>query len=826
MLTLLSFLCIGAVQWQHPAGMITTETIVEAREKRSAQEWAENVFNAKRRELEPWLKVSPQLLRKVFPRTCGNVYHNFSCPEDRSRLKFDPFQCDLFQCNVCGKTFHHGTDAGIYAKEDRYHGTMYDGWACLFYLTAAGVAADLGTIAQVEADTAAAKRGVELLLLFADTISGLPTQFAEVRQFNRVLTYHREGDNKILNDLACAYELLRDRMSEEQRRRVEDVVLRRMLEDLMLEPIYTYDHNNVYQWHRTILQTALALEREDLIDWSFGYGAFSPESQSEHRSLRRTLAKHFNPDGAFWELCSGYHLYPLHHLCEVAVLSRNLTRMDPTRFPAERYDLTDRRNPDGWVIRNALEWFVSLAMPDRTMPTIGDSMAPRAGMTDYFTTAEIGYRHYDVRAVGDYETLRAGKRAWAALLYGAPEIVQRYTPFTSSNLSSGWVSLRNEWNGNQVWVGLNALIKGGGHQHADRLSLVLYSQGKLLALEKATPYNEETTRELGTLSASHNTVTVDFASQKQGEALNEAETPRVAYFFACPFVKFAEVHADHLYPQTSAYRRSVALIEDIVIDFFRVEGGMTHDWMVHHAGPAPALSSELEVAPFSPPEWLTNGSVRTFAVQAESPWEAKWTVDGVTSRLSMAGASGTQVFGLETYPIDNAVVTPKNPPCQTLCVRRKDDMPYLAVWDAWTNTTNLTDITWCADGQALRLRTQSQTYLLCFGPGQVAFPGEVEIQTDGAFTLLRDDSAFLLVGGSKLEITTLKGKLSAILDQRATLAAKFANGQLTIETSGDIQYDTYGGRDHYRDAPTAKVTIRGNLWRIGGSKTRFAGHVF
>ena len=87
------------------------------------------------------------------------------------------------------------------------------------------------------------------------------------------------------------------------------------------------------------------------------------------------------------------------------------------------------------------------------------------------------------------------------------------------------MSLRNAWQGNRVWVGLNALIPGGGHQHADRLTLLTYSHGKLLALEKATPYNESVTRVLGTLSHSHNTVTVDTVSQRQGERLGGKEIP-------------------------------------------------------------------------------------------------------------------------------------------------------------------------------------------------------------------------------------------------------------------------------------------------------------
>ncbi|MEI2825938.1 MAG: heparinase II/III family protein [Dermatophilaceae bacterium] len=162
---------------------------------------------------------------------------------------------------------------------------------------------------------------------------------------------------------------------------------------------------------------------------------------------------------------------------------------------------------------------------------------------------------------------------------------QHELPFTSSNLSSGWVSLRNQWEGNKLWVGLNALIKGGGHQHADHLTLTLFSQGELLALEKSVPYNEASLRVLGTETPAHNTVTVDFQSQPQGEDLTPEQTPEVACFHDGPVVKYAEIHGDHLYGQTTMYRRYVAVVEDIVVDLFRVEGGQTHDWLVHHAGP-------------------------------------------------------------------------------------------------------------------------------------------------------------------------------------------------------------------------------------------------
>ncbi|MEI2825937.1 MAG: hypothetical protein V9F04_05635 [Dermatophilaceae bacterium] len=96
--------------------------------------------------------------------------------------------------------------------------------------------------------------------------------------------------------------------------------------------------------------------------------------------------------------------------------------MDPVRFPPEQYDLTRRDSAGGLVIHKALTWFLSLAMPDRSMTILGDSTIARAGMDDYSATAEIGYRYFDIKAVGDYAQFREGNRSLHGLLCGAPVI--------------------------------------------------------------------------------------------------------------------------------------------------------------------------------------------------------------------------------------------------------------------------------------------------------------------------------------------------------------------------------------------------------------------
>lgn len=817
-LALLAFTFSAA--WQHPAGMITDGTIAEVRQKIETQAWARDVFELHKRAVQPWVDLPSDALRRIFPTEGGNVYHNFSCPTDRVSLNFDPFNPDAFQCGTCKQTFSPEEDSGVYTPSDRYHGDLYDGWVCLFHITLTQRMVEMALIGRMEGDSHLLDRATELLLLYAERMRSMPWRpgrglspdMPMFRQYGSIFTYHREGDNKILFDLAQTYELLRDRMTPEQRAMVEVHAIQRLLDDVMFEPIYLYDHNNVYQWHRTILQAALALEREDLIDWSFGYGAFSREAVPEHRSMNRILATHFNADGAFWELASGYHLYPVNHLCEYAVLSHHVSQMDPERFPPDQYDLTVRESTGGKVIHGALTWFLSMAMPDRTMTIIGDSTKSRSGMENYVSTAEVGYRYFDIKAVGDYARFREGARTWDGLLYGAPEIVWHDLPFTSANLSSGWVSLRQDWKGNRVWAGLNALIKGGGHQHADHLSLTHFAHGELLALEKSVPYNEQNLRELGTQTPAHNTVTVDFQSGPQGEALTPEQTPVIAYFHAGPVAQFAEVHGDKLYPQASVYRRSVALVEDLIVDCFRVAGGETHDWIMNHAGSAPTLSLPVEPGEFTPAAWIAGGSGKVLTTSTGELWTAQWPVAGVTSRLTMLGAPSTRVFALETYPLDNAVITPAFPPTQTLCVRRQNQAPFLAVWDSWKEKPNLQSVEVALNRtDALRLSTTDHIYCLAFGPGVAEYGDGLRIESDAAFTLVRDRDAVTLVHGTVLTISGTKGSSTLRLNIPATISMEWSTAVPEVRLAGDISHDTFGGEDHPRSVPFVTHTLEGDL---------------
>ncbi|MEI2825936.1 MAG: hypothetical protein V9F04_05630 [Dermatophilaceae bacterium] len=292
----LPFLLLSAVTWEHPAGMITDATLAEVRQKVETQAWARDLFDGRERNARKWVELDITELRRIFPRVGGNVYHNFSCPKDRVRLTFDIFNPDRFTCDTCGTEYGPHTDAGIYPPEDRYHGDDALKAGYVFHNALSQYAVDMGMVGRVTGDSAMKARLIDILLLYAEVLPTLPLRVpVDInqdspmhRQYNRILTYHREGDNTILYNLAQAYELVRDHMTEEQRGLVERNVIQRLLDDIMLEPIYLYDHNNVYQWHRTVVQAALALERDRshrLVLWLW---RLQPrKSQPEHRSMNR-----------------------------------------------------------------------------------------------------------------------------------------------------------------------------------------------------------------------------------------------------------------------------------------------------------------------------------------------------------------------------------------------------------------------------------------------------------------------------------------------------------------------------------------------------------
>jgi hypothetical protein len=218
--------------------------------------------------------------------------------------------------------------------------------------------------------------------------------------------------------------------------------------------------------------------------------------------------------------------------------------------------------------------------------------------------------------------------------------------------------------------------------------------------------------------------------------------------------------------------------------------------------------------PFEPASWVANGVRQARVARTDDTWEARWNVQGVISRLTMLGAPGTEVNSLQTYPMDQAVITKDHPACQTLCVRRHGDSSFLAVGDAWRSSPNLKKIARGDVPNSLRLTTASNTYYLLLADGQVRFDDGVALQTDAAAVVLRNRDAVLMIGGHSLEMTSPHGRLKITLDPPGSLAAEFAKGSLTFETGDHLQYETLAGENVSLQKTNRTVEFTGDLWKI------------
>lgn len=145
---------------------------------------------------------------------------------------------------------------------------------------------------------------------------------------------------------------------------------------------------------------------------------------------------------------------------------------------------------------------------------------------------------------------------------------------------------------------------GYGHQHADNLSLLLFSHGRELLSDLG--YTHTAYRSWTLATAAHNTVVIDGQSQAFGG--RQAPTDGSLRCFDARSDRVQVVSADGVrgYPGLAkTYRRTLIVVEAgqqrrYAIDHFEVAGGHTHDYFLHgDADEKTFVSTELELQPIA-----------------------------------------------------------------------------------------------------------------------------------------------------------------------------------------------------------------------------------
>jgi len=160
----------------------------------------------------------------------------------------------------------------------------------------------------------------------------------------------------------------------------------------------------------------------------------------------------------------------------------------------------------------------------------------------------------------------------------------------SANMTGyGFAALRDRADGlsseamRDVWLYYG---RNTGHGHRDTLNLGMIAFGLDLTPDlgypETTSPNDTHRYEWVRNTISHNTVMVDHGSQ-QAQTVSQP-----VHFDDSGEVKWVDVEAPGVYPQTDLYKRTTAMVrvsdtDSYVVDFFRVEGGNDHRFSFHGA---------------------------------------------------------------------------------------------------------------------------------------------------------------------------------------------------------------------------------------------------
>ena len=680
-------------EYQHPAGYVSVSNIEEMRAKHRQFDWAKQIVANKKQVCDEWMAYDINRLLDAAPKRRVGVYHLFSCPETKVRLEFSPIQNDNFRSPETGKIYRADEISPVYPENSPHYGTYYDGWGCLYVMYLGETCYQAGVLYQVLEDPNYAEWVSRVLLYYADEV--IPNLVVD-ENFGpkRMLVYAREGDTIYLNKYIMAYELVRNAgfLTEPEKRRIEENFFRSVCDKAILDEEYHEDHNDIPHFLCTVIHAGIAIGEPRYLEFGFGYGDYAPEKRPEHRSLAYMIQHHFYDDGAHLDRCSGYHLYAATPFYRNLYIGHNLSHNDPDIFPPEIFDYFSAKHPKYNQVRGVTRWVSAMAPFDGVLPTVGDSMAATASAGLYDPFGEIAYRYCGFKELGLEASIIKGERPESALIVGSPKIETKDVKTDSANLSSGYAVLKQ----NNMYIALNALKPGGGHQHADRLNLLMYLNDRLMSMEKATPYNDMSLRDYSTYSWAHNLVVVDRESQPQGESLKPNQVPKVTQFLDHPEIGVIRVEGKNLYKSTQVYNRTVLRIENIIVDIFNVEGGETHDYLYHNYGEWTKTSAGSQFKnsnePFDTPDYLIGGKKEYKTLNTTKSIQATWSLPSdpdsvyplrrkpaeMTLTLLEAHKKPTTLYQLLTHPYEQ-----HKPLTHTFLARRKGPQNrFIAVFES------------------------------------------------------------------------------------------------------------------------------------------------
>ena len=283
----------------------------------------------------------------------------------------------------------------------------------------------------------------------------------------------------------------------------------------------------------------LAMEMNGLFHVGVLFPEFTDAALWRETAMRR-LYEEMNlqvyPDGAQVELATGYHGVSLNNFLGTLKLAELNRIALPGDYAAR--------------LEKMYDYYLKLAMPDGLYPALND-----AGWGDSRGPLRDGATRFPQRT--DF------------LYVGSNGKEGQMPAFTSAAFPyAGWAVMRSGWGAQDLYLHVEVGPYGAGHQHEDKLSLLVHAYGRRLLTEGGVyAYDSSQWRRYVLSTRAHNTIMVDGQEQRRA-GLRETYVTKEALpnrWINTPQFDFAEGWFDEGYgaqrDRTVTHRRAVLFIK-------------------------------------------------------------------------------------------------------------------------------------------------------------------------------------------------------------------------------------------------------------------------
>jgi len=529
----------------HPRLLLDSNGIAALKQRIADAPWAKAAWGQLTSNAAKNLEQAVEL-----PPRGGNWSHNYVCPVHGARLQqgkqLGPWQWE----HICPIGDHVLTGDPSKATRD------FDGNAIMgIHENNAQQIINNGLVYQVTGDVRYAQKARAILMAYADAYLSYPVHDNQGKPGGRGghVASQSLTEASWLTEFLQGADLVWDTLSDDDRRAVEDKIIRPALNQVIIPQKYGI-HNIQCHEDSAIGLAGFLLGDAKLISLAI---------DDKQQGVRQELARGVNADGLWLEGSTGYHFFTIGGLWPVMEAARNCG--------IDLYSPQFKKMFDGPF---------AIAMPNLVLPNFNDSGS--SPLRDHAEAYELAFARYHDPT---YVSLFGKRNNRMALYFGETQLPsgEKVDEAQSHNLTEGGYAILQQGSGtNATWIATKYGPHGGGHGHPDKNTFILYSRGQVVSTDAGThAYGSPLHGDWDKTTLAHDTLVVDQKSQ-------EAAQGKCIAFGRQNGVDYSITEAGAIYPNEDvSYDRTVMMFSPdlvVIVDQVRAAKPHVYDLVYHQMG--------------------------------------------------------------------------------------------------------------------------------------------------------------------------------------------------------------------------------------------------